>query len=67
MAGTVRKVYAEKTKFLNPTDDERDSYRALQHALGMRRYLIYYSPLRELFADIDASKKTGMSGMDISL
>ena len=63
IAGTARKAYAGKTKVLNPTDDERNAYKALQHALSKRRYLIHYNSARELFADIDASKETGMGGM----
>ena len=63
IAGTARKAYAGKTKILNPMDKERNSYKALQHALSMKRYLIHYNPARKLFADIDASKETGMGGM----
>lgn len=63
IAGTARRAYASKTKFLNPTNEERESYSQLQHALGVKRYLIHYSPIRQLFADIDSSKETGMGGM----
>ena len=63
VAGTPRRAYAGKTKLLNPTNAERESYNKLQEALGKKRYLVHFNPERQLYADVDSSKETGMGGM----
>lgn len=63
VAGTPRRAYAGKTKLLDPTEAELNSYKLLQEALGSQRYLVHYNPVRQLYADIDSSKETGMGAM----
>lgn len=53
----ARKAYSQKTSIETFIDAELDSFNQLQEFFSRSSYLIHFDKTRELFIDVDASKK----------
>lgn len=62
VGGRSRKAFSKATKY-QPVAKELDSFKALQEVLTADTFLHYYDPMRQLYADIDASKRYGFGVM----
>ena len=60
--GHIRKAYSRNARFV-PTEEELNSFEMLQKALTSETYLHHRDPSRQLYIDIDASKKYGIGVM----
>jgi hypothetical protein len=55
--GKPRKSFSLKTLIENPSSVELDAYNQLQSDFSRARWLTHYNRIRQLYADVDASKK----------
>ena len=62
IGGRVRKNYSRATK-VDPTEKEMESFEVLQKALTTETYLHHFNPNRQLYIDLDRSKRYGFGAM----
>ena len=60
--GRLRKNYSKTTK-VSPTSEEIEAFEVLQRALTTETYLHHYDANRQLYIDLDGSKKYGFGVM----
>ena len=60
--GRLRRNFSKTTK-VTPTEEEVEAFRILQQALTTETYLHHYDASRQLYVDLDGSKKYGFGVM----
>lgn len=62
VGGRHRKNFSKTTKII-PTDEELEAFEMLQKALTTETYLRHHDPNRQMYIDLDGSKKYGFGVM----
>lgn len=60
--GRLRRNYSKGT-IIVPTEEELESFRVLQKSLTTETYLHHFNPDRQLYIDLDGSKRYGFGAM----
>jgi hypothetical protein len=61
--GNARRRYASKTDLENPTQAELDAFERLQSVFRKPSFLSHYDKSRQLYVDLDGSKRRGIGAM----
>lgn len=62
-AGHARKSYSARTKIIDPTEAEKQSFASIQQSLSSPSFLIHFNAFTQLYVDLDASKEFGFGAM----
>jgi len=61
--GKPRRSYSKKVIINEPTEKEEKAFKTLQELFSKPTFLVHFNPRRQLYVDLDASKRYGFSAM----